>query len=292
MVPQRDGIPSIDNPQFISPEEAESWLAAVEPVIALEINGDARAYPIQILTWHEIANDVVGDVPVAVTFCPLCNSAITFDRRFQGQTFEFGTSGLLRNSDLIMYDRTTESLWQQFTGEGVVGDLAGEELTFLPSRLISFADFVQAYPDGLVLSRETGYSRDYGRNPYVGYDDINSGPFLYNDPIDERLRPMARVVTVSLDDVDAAYPLEILSEAGVIHDQQGEQDLVVFHVPGTVSALDQGSIAGSRDVGATGVFDPNLDDQTLTFHRDRIHPLSTSRPAVSGISSGRQSTAH
>ena len=151
--PPRDGIPSIDNPQFIRPEEAEAWLAAVEPVIALEINGEARAYPIQILTWHEIANDVVGDVPVAVTFCPLCNSAITFDRRFQGETLEFGTSGLLRNSGLIMYDRTTESLWQQFTGEGIVGDLAGEELTFLPSRLISFADFVQAYPDGVVLSR-------------------------------------------------------------------------------------------------------------------------------------------
>ena len=266
--PPRDGIPSIDNPQFISPEEAEAWLAGVEPVIALEINGDARAYPLQILTWHEITNDVVGDVPVAVTFCPLCNSAITFDRRFRGETLEFGTSGLLRNSDLIMYDRTTESLWQQFTGEGIVGELAGEELTFLPSKLISFADFEQAYPDGVVLSRETGFSRNYGQNPYVGYDDINRSPFLYNDPLDERLKPMARVVTVSLNDVDAAYPLEILSEAGVIHDRQGEQDLVVFHVPGTASALDQDSIAGSRDVGATGVFDPNLDGQTLTFERE------------------------
>jgi len=265
--PPRDGIPSIDEPKFISPEEAGAWLAAVEPVIALEIDGEARAYPLQVLIWHEIANDVVGDTPVAVTFCPLCNSAIVFDRRFQGQALEFGTSGLLRNSDLIMYDRTTESLWQQFTGEGIVGELAGEQLTFLPSRIISFADFQQAYPDGLVLSRETGFSRSYGQNPYVGYDDINSSPFLYNDPVDERLRPMARVVTVSLADVDVAYPLDILAEVGVIHDRQGEQDLVVFHAPGTASALDGGSIAGSRDVGATGVFDPNLDGQTLTFQR-------------------------
>ena len=108
--PPRDGIPSIDEPVFISPDEAAEWLADNEPVIALEIDGDARAYPLQILTWHEIANDVVGDVPVAVTFCPLCNSAITFDRRLNGETYEFGTSGLLRHSDLVMYDRTTEGL--------------------------------------------------------------------------------------------------------------------------------------------------------------------------------------
>ncbi|RME84239.1 MAG: DUF3179 domain-containing protein [Caldilineae bacterium] len=269
--PPRDGIPSIDEPKFISQEEAATWLADAEPVVALEIDGDARAYPLQILTWHEIVNDVVGGIPVAVTFCPLCNSAITFDRRFQGEVLEFGTSGLLRNSDLIMYDRTTESLWQQFTGEGIVGELAGARLTFIPSSLIGFGDFRVAYPDGVVLSRDTGFSRSYGRNPYAGYDNIGQNPFLFDGIPDERLPAMARVVTVDLGDVAVAYPLTILAEKGVIHDTPGGHDLVVFHVPGTVSALDASTIINSRDVGATGVFDPNLDGQKLTFkQQDKV----------------------
>jgi hypothetical protein len=268
--PSRDVIPSIDAPKFISPAEAEAWLADNEPVIALEIDGDARAYPLQILIWHEIVNDVVGDVPVIVTFCPLCNATIVFDRRLDGTVYEFGTSGLLRNSDLVMYDRTTESLWQQFTGEGIVGDLAGAQLTFLPSSIVSFADFREAHPEGLVLSRDTGFSRRYGQNPYVGYDNIGSSPFLFRGEIDGRLAAVERVVTVSLDDVgvDVAYPLSTLSDVGVINDNQGGRDLVVFHTSGTSSALGARSIAAAQDVGATGVFDPNLDGQKLTFQRD------------------------
>ena len=263
--PPRDGIPSVDDPQFISQEEAGEWLDDNEPVIALELNGDARAYPIQILTWHEIVNDTVGGIPVNVTFCPLCNSAIVFDRRLDGEVYEFGTSGLLRNSDLIMYDRTSETLWQQFTGEAIVGELVGKQLTFLPSSLVSFADFKAAQPDGVVMSKETGFNRRYGQNPYVGYDQIGQNPFLYQGIPDDRLAAMERVVTVSLDDIDLAYPLPILMEAGVINDTQGGHDLVVFHTEGTSSALDANSISGGRDVGATGVFDPNLDGRKLTF---------------------------
>ncbi len=265
--PPRDGIPSIDDPQFVEPDEAAEWLVDNEPVIALEINGDARAYPLQIVTWHEIVNDTVGDVPVIVTFCPLCNSALVFDRRFEDQIFEFGVSGLLRNSDLIMYDRTTETLWQQFTGEGIVGDLAGEQLTFLASSLISFKDFREAYPEGVVLSQDTGFDRNYGRNPYVGYDTIGRDPFLFNGPTDDQLDAVERVVTVSLPEegIDVAYPLSILSEVGAINDRQGEQDLVVFHTDGTSSALGAAEIAEGEDVGATGVFDPNLNGQKLTF---------------------------
>jgi hypothetical protein len=271
--PPRDGIPSIDEPTFISPEEAAAWLAGNEPVIALEIESEARAYPLQILTWHEIVNDTVGDVPVAVTFCPLCNSAITFDRRLEGEVYEFGTSGLLRNSDLVMYDRTTESLWQQLTGEAIIGDLTGETLAFLPSSIVSFADFEAAHPDGLVLSRDTGYRRSYGRNPYAGYDTIGQSPFLFDGEEDARLPAMERVVTVVLGDgtteaVDVAYPLSILSEVGVINDTQGGRDLVVFHSSGTSSALGAGVIAAGEDVGATGVFDPNLEGQTLTFESE------------------------
>jgi hypothetical protein len=271
--PPRDGIPSIDDPQFVDQAAAASWLVDNEPVIALEIDGDARAYPLQVITWHEIVNDTVGGVPVVVTFCPLCNSALVFDRRFGDEVFEFGVSGLLRNSDLIMYDRTTESLWQQFTGEGIVGDLAGEQLTFLPSSLVSFADFKAAFPEGVVLSRETGFNRAYGRNPYAGYDSIGSNPFLFRGPTDGRLQAVERVVTVSLagQGIDIAYPLTLLSEQGVINDSQGSQDLVIFHTGGTSSALGAGVIAEGEDVGATGVFDPNLDGQKLTFSKEGRH---------------------
>lgn len=263
--PPRDGIPSIDEPQFVPQEEAAEWLAPNEPVVALEINSEARAYPLQILTWHEIVNDTIDDVPVAVTFCPLCNSALTFDRRFEGQVFEFGTSGLLRNSDLIMYDRTTETLWQQFTGKGLVGDLAGEQLTFIPSILISYSDFQEAYPDGVVLSRDTGFNRRYGENPYAGYDTIGRNPFLFDGELDGRLPAVARVVTVSFPDVDAAYPYTVLSEEGVINDNPAGHDLVVFWQAGTSSALGAPTIADAEDVGATAVYEPFVGGEKLTF---------------------------
>ena len=272
--PPRDGIPSIDEPQFISIAEAEEWLADVEPVIALEINGDARAYPIQVITWHEIVNDTVGGEPVVVTFCPLCNSAIVFERRIDGEEVEFGVSGLLRNSDLIMYDRTDESLWQQFTGEGIVGNHSGKQLAFLPSGLVSFADFKNAFPDGVILSRETGFNRRYGENPYAGYDtydnplSANGNLALFAGEADARLEPAERVVTVAINGVDVAYPLSILSEVSVIADTQGGQEMVVFHTGGTASALGARVIAEAEDVGATGVFDPNVDGQKLTFSID------------------------
>lgn len=261
--PPRDGIPSIDAPQFVSQAAAAEWLAGNEPVIALEIDGDARAYPLQILTWHEIANDTVGDVPVAVTFCPLCNAAVVFDRRLDGEIYEFGVSGLLRNSDLVMYDRTTESLWQQFTGAAIIGDLTGRQLEFVPSTLISFADFQAAYPDGTVLSRETGFDRQYGRNPYVGYDQLDQRPFLFDGPFDERLQPMERVIALEHAGVPVAYPLTAVAAAGVIND--AARDLVVFFNPGKSSALDAASIAEGRDVGAATVFTPRAGDRQLTF---------------------------
>lgn len=300
--PPRDGIPSIDTPQFITAAEAANWLADNEPVIALDIDGDARAYPLQILTWHEIVNDTVGNVPVIVTFCPLCNSAIVFDRRLNGQRYEFGTSGLLRYSDLVMYDRTTEGLWQQFTGEAIVGKLAGERLTFLPSQIVSFSDFQAAYPNGRILSRETGFSRSYGQNPYVGYDDVaqNASPFLFTGVIDGRLSAVERVVTVSLEEagLDIAYPLTILAEVSVINDSQGGRNLVIFHKSGTSSALGAAAIAQGADVGATGVFDPVLDGQQLTFsqHNGQIVDAETGSQwnilgqATSGPLAGKQLT--
>ena len=261
----RDNIPSIDAPKFVTPTDASAWLKDVEPVVSIDINGDARAYPLQILTWHEIVNDSVGDVPVAITFCPLCNSAIAFDRRLDGVELEFGVSGNLRNSDLIMYDRQTHSWWQQFTGEGIVGQHAGRNLEHLSASIVSFADFKAAYPEGKVLSRNTGYARQYGRNPYAGYDTFDGNPFLFTGDLDGRLLPVERVIAVTVEDIDVAFPLKVLQEEGVINYEIGDRQIAVFHKFGTTSALDGSSIAESRDVGAAGVFEAVLDGQALTF---------------------------
>ncbi len=263
--PPKDGIPSITHPQFVSIEEAGRWLALQEPVIALAIEGVARAYPLQIMTWHEIAIDEVGGVPVVVTFCPLCYSAVAYDRRVDGQVLSFGVSGLLRHSDLVMFDRQTESLWQQLSGEAIVGAYTGTTLRPVPAQIISFEQFARAYPDGTVLSRETGYTRSYGRNPYVGYDSIEERPFLYRGPRDKRLPPMEKVVAVSLGEVDKAYPHSITRKLRVVNDAVGDQPVVVFHDDGAVSALDQSQIRDSKEIGSTGVFDPRLDGQHLTF---------------------------
>lgn len=266
--PGRDGIPPIDNPKFETAAQADAWLKLREPVVFLEMHGDARAYPLQVLIWHEIANDQVGGLPVAVTFCPLCNTAIAFDRQIEGHTLDFGTTGNLRHSDLVMWDRQTESWWQQATGEAVVGELTGTRLQMLPARIISWGEFREQRPQGRVLSRDTGHRRDYGRNPYVGYDDISQSPFLFEGPTDGRLRPMERVVTVSLNGENVAYPFSALRDRGALADWVGGRAIVVFFEPGTASALDRGDIASSRDVGSTGVYAAELDGALLSFTWD------------------------
>jgi hypothetical protein len=263
--PPKDGIPSIDNPSFVSIGAARDWIDPKEPVIALEIDGEVKAYPLQILTHHEIVNDRVGGMPVAVTFCPLCYSSIAFKRTLDGAPVTFGVSGLLRNSDLVMYDRTTETLWQQFTGEAIVGDRAGAELEIVPSQLISFRQFTENYPNGRVLSRDTGHNRPYGQNPYAGYDDVDSSPFAYDGPTDDRLPPKEKVIAVELDGTHKAYPHSVTKEKRVIHDTVADRPIVVVHAPGAVSALDARRIAESKEDGSTGVFDRRADGRTLTF---------------------------
>jgi hypothetical protein len=267
--PPRDGIPPIDTPHFISFASADSWLQDREPVIAIHRHGVAKAYPLQILIWHEIVNDTIGDEPITVTFCPLCNSAIAFKRQLGSMVLDFGTTGRLRNSDLVMWDRQTESWWQQLTGEAIIGRLAGKQLQAVPASIVSYAAFKQTFPQGMVLSKETGFHRNYGSNPYAGYDDIDSSPFLYRGPSDPRLPPMERVVAVTLDGVDKVYPYHVLAEKRVVYDTVGKQQIVVLYSPGTASALDKGSIAQSRDVGATGVFIPYLDGRALTLTSQR-----------------------
>src|SRR3989304_10035780 len=263
--PPKDGIPAIDKPRFETVAEADRWLKPEEPGARFVQNGDARAYPLQILIWHEIVNDIVGGSPATITFCPLCNTTITFDRRLEGRGLDFGTTGKLRFSDLVMYDRQTESWWQQATGEAIVGDLTGKRLTFLSSQVISWETFKQAHPQGKGLSRNTGPIRPYGRNPYEGYQNINSSPFLSRGPKDNRLPPMERVVAVSLNGEDVAYPFSVLEKVRVVHDTVGGRPIVVFFEKGTASALDSPDIASGRDIGATGVFSPILEGRRLNF---------------------------
>jgi len=202
--PPKDGIPSIDKPTFV-PVANMRDLSSSEPVIGLVVNGDARAYPLRILTWHEIVNDTVGGVPVVVTYCPLCNSAIVFDRRVGGRAVELGTTGKLRNSDLVMYDRETESWWQQFLGEAIVGARTGTRLKAIPARLESWKRFRARYPNGRVLVPNDPNARTYGANPYVGYDG-SSTPFLYAGTYPKGIAPMARVVAIG----DEAWSLDLL----------------------------------------------------------------------------------
>ena len=263
----RDGIPPIDNPQFISIAEASVWLENQEPIFVLSYGGETKGYPLQIMTWHEVANDEIAGEPVAVTFCPLCNSAISFKRTVDGTVYDFGVSGKLRNSDLIMWDRQTESWWQQLTGESIVGELVGTQLEMIPTQLVSFGDFQTAFPDATVLSRNTGFNPPYGQNPYRGYD-TDQQPFLFADITDPRLQAVDRVVALTIGDAVKAYPYKVLKNENVVEDTLNGQDLVIFWKAGTTSALDAGSIAGSRDVGAATVFDPNLDGQKLTFSWD------------------------
>jgi len=265
--PPRDGIPPLDSPRFEPVTSADQWIEDLEPVILLDHEGEVRAYPLQILTWHEIVNDEIAGDPIAVTFCPLCNTALVFLRpTINSEILTFGTSGNLRYSDLVMWDRQTESWWQQFTGEAIVGDLTGTKLESLPAAIISWVDFKTKYPDAQVLSIETGFQRSYGRNPYAGYDNVNSQPFAFVGDLDAQLPAMARVVGISLEDGQGgAFSLDLLQENQVLNEIVGDRPVVLFWKSGTASALDSGSIADGRDIGTTGVFSAQVDDQNLTF---------------------------
>jgi hypothetical protein len=253
--PGKDGIPAIDEPRFVAADEVD-FLEPKEPVVAVEVNGRARAYPIQILIWHEIVNDTLGGVPIAVTFCPLCNTAIVFDRRLGERTLDFGTTGNLRNSDLVMYDRQTESWWQQFGGQALVGELTGSELDQLPARVVAWRDFQAEHPGAEVLSRETGYERPYGQNPYQGYDDVDTSPFFpAANSTDDRLPPKERVVFVERGREAAAIPFSALRARKVVRVEVGGHRLVVRWRAGVASSLDREEIAGGRDVGTVEVLE-------------------------------------
>ncbi len=273
--PGKDGIPAIDQPRFVSTKEmvAKKWLGDSEPVISIEIAGDRRAYPLRVLIWHEIVNDTVGGVPVTVTYCPLCNSAIVFDRRVAGRILDFGTTGKLRKSDLVMYDRQTESWWQQFLGEAIVGGMTGTRLKMLPSRVESFARFRDGAPDGKVLVPTGDVRRNYGANPYRGYD-TSARPFLYGGEMPKGIKPLAYVLAIG----DQAWSLDLLRREKRV--EFGE--LVITWTPGQNSALDHYRIGQGRDIGnivvqrrtAGGLVDA-VHDLTFAFVFHAFRPGGT-----------------
>ena len=238
--PTRDGIPSIDNPSFAAVTAIKD-IGDQEPVISISLNGQARAYPFRILIWHEIVNDVVGGHPVAVTFCPLCNAAVVFSRWANGRVLDFGTTGRLRKSDLVMYDRQTESWWQQFTGKAIVGQLTGTELDRIPARIEAFGLFRERHPDGLVLLSEPSLRRPYGLNPYAGYDSSRL-PYLYRGDLPDNLPALARVVSVG----GRAWSLSYIRKKERIETADG---LIISWRAGQSSALDKRRIEKGRDVG-------------------------------------------
>lgn len=267
--PPRDGIPAVDEPRFESVESADSWLGDRDPVLVIERNGVVKAYPLGILIWHEIVNDDISGLPVTATFCPLCNTALVFVAEVDGVALDFGTTGRLRNSDLIMYDRQTETWWQQALGEAIVGDLLGTMLQLYPANQFGWGMVRERYPEALVLSRDTGYPEymnRYGRNPYPGYDRIGNEPMraFIRDRTDPRLPAMERVVAVEIGD-GWAVSFGQLSEVRVVNAELDGTPFTVFWAPGNASALDSWSVPEGRDVGQTSVFDRRLDGRLYEF---------------------------
>ncbi|MGA9749977.1 MAG: DUF3179 domain-containing protein [Nocardioides sp.] len=265
--PPPDGIPPIDKPRFESVDEV-TWLGDTDPVLSLTVDGETRGYPVAIMTWHEIVNDEIDGTPVAVTYCPLCNSGVAFRRVVDGQRLDFGTSGMLYADNLVMYDRQTQSLWPQLTGLASVGAMTGTQLEAIPMGAVGWAQFREAHPDARVLTRETGHDRDYGANPYVGYDEPD-GALLVPVPggTDDRLLVKARVVGLGEGAGAVAVTRDLVSSRGVLEVSLDGQEVSVWHMPGQASALDEEQIAESRDVGSVVAYSPRVRGRDLTWRR-------------------------
>ncbi|MEO5930797.1 MAG: DUF3179 domain-containing protein [Candidatus Kapaibacterium sp.] len=264
--PSKDDIPSIDTPRFVPVADADRWLRPNEPVILLDIDNDVRAYPVRIIIWHELVNDMVGGRPVLISFCPLCNTAIAFDRRVGNHVLDFGTTGYLHYSNLIMYDRQTENWWQQATGEAIAGKYAGALLSPIATRIVPWSHLRETYPEAKVLSGATGHTRDYGRNPYAGYDDISATPFLYHGPATpSAFPPMEHVLGLSVRNGLVAYPYSVLARKHVVNDTIDGVPVVIFWQPGMTSGLNGSEISGGDDIGSAAAFESKFDGRVLRF---------------------------
>ena len=209
--PPRDGIPSIDKPKFLSAKKA-TYLKPNDRVIGIEVDGEARAYPIRILNWHEIVNDKINGQAIAVTFCPLCGSGVVYSAEIDGKAYQFGVSGLLYNSDVLLYDRQTKSLWSQILSKGISGKMVDQALDVIDSSHTSWQSWKAQYPDTKVLSKETGFSRDYNRSPYAGYTS-NENIFFPLAFRSKKYHPKERVLGITINGMQKVYPFSELAKA-------------------------------------------------------------------------------
>jgi hypothetical protein len=246
--PPPDGIPSIDSPKFVSVDDGNKFLKDSDKVLGININSDIRVYPLQILVWHEIVNDNVGGIPVAVTYCPLCFSNQVFKRTLNQTVLEFGTSGKLYNSNLVMYDRTSKSLWSQALGEGILGKYAGIKLDRIPFDVVYWKDWKQLYPNSKVLSRDTGSDRPYGADPYGDYYTNPEILFPISNK-DDRLGLKEVVVGFENGGINKAYSVQAVQKQKVINDQINNKSIALFSLYPLM----------------VRVFDPKQNGQTLIF---------------------------
>lgn len=266
--PPPDGIPSIDKPIFLKIDKVEEWLSNRDPVIVLRGKTEVKAYPLQILIWHEIVNDFLEGKAVAITYSVMSNSVVATDRHVQGSNLELGTTGKLFKGTSVYYDRKTGSYWLHYSGLCIKGPMAVAKMELLPVLVTSFQEFKNSYPQGIVLSRYTGHRRNYGRNPYVKYGRPDDRPLLFLGELDNRVPPKEKVVGVSHSLGKMAYPYSLFlgDNRHVIHDELYGLEIVVFYSQGTNSPLDAASISFSRDIGSVAVFSPYLEGKPLKFY--------------------------
>lgn len=256
---ERDITQPVDAPIFTSIKSAR-WIDDDAWVIALELNGESRAYPLALLVNHQIVNDVMQGIPIAITYCPMCNSALVFERRVGDQVLRFGVSGAMRNSGFLMWDDVTESWWQQFTGEAIVGDYMGTRLEVLPSKIVTWEAFSKWHPMGRVLVADEKLGKlTYSPHRINEYERIV--PTL-DKPVDNRLPAKERVLAAIVNNEAVAYPFSLLAQWGVVNDSVGGQAVVAFWQSGEHT---QNAVEEDQDVGMAVLFYRQVEGQTLTF---------------------------
>jgi hypothetical protein len=210
--PPRDGIPALSRPAM-RPASEVNYLKPTDRVLGISLNGDARAYPIRILNWHEVVNDTVGGRGVVISYCPLCGTGMVFDAQLNGRALDFGVSGLLYNSDMLLYDRQTSSLWSQIKAQAIAGPMKGSKLSLIAADYTSWQDWKEQNPGGLVLDKKTGHSRDYSRDPYAGYENVATLYFEVHNR-DQRFHEKEPVVGLTIGGKAKVWPLRELAKVG------------------------------------------------------------------------------
>ena len=266
-------FPVLNRKVFVDKYRGDKFLYVKEPVISIEMNGEAKAYPLSILRYYEILNDEVGGIPVLIAYCSLCNSAMVFDKRinFKGESYalDFLYPKMARQSNMVVKDKQTNTLWQQFDGKGLVGKLSGAELTQLSFVLMSYKDFFVNYPNGKILTPESDpkmqFYKGYMMNPDVGYADINSDPHFFLGKVDARLSPKELVLVLKLKDRFFVYPFSAMTKENMIQDKPSGSEVVIFYNPNMVSILDKELIKESKNIGYAIAYSPQVKGKRLKF---------------------------